>query len=93
MARNWQNQTTRIDFSEFNEERVAIQLPQLVFCGVASFQRDDTLGNVLRISGLKAEPGAPEIILTENDWDGRIIPDLKNGCHFCFIPTADSFSS
>ena len=86
-----------VDFSQFDQERIAVILRRgmdnTLFRGVARFQRDDKLGNILRISSEGEEPGSPDLILTEKSWTGRIIPDFEHGCQFCFIPASRKRSS
>jgi len=81
---------TKVDFSRFHQELVSVLLKKperdFVFVGVAKFQRDDQLGNILLIEPANSQPGNPHLILTEKGWKGRIIPDLHDGGRFCFIP-------
>lgn len=53
------------------------------FVGRASFQRDDLLGNILRISLEGNFAGAPEIIVAEKDWQGLITSGQAYGCDYC----------
>jgi hypothetical protein len=75
------------DFSRFDQERVAINFKQgdfeFLFKGLAIFQVDDQLGRILRVCG--DDPSDGDFILAEKTFEGRIIPDLKYGCRFCFI--------
>jgi len=76
------------DFSRFDQEQVVVVLKQgqcdVVFRGLATFQLDDKLGPILRVCGENARDG--DVILSEQTWEGSIIPDLKHGCRYCFIP-------
>ena len=82
------SQKATVDFAQFHEERIAVVLNRgaIVFCGTAMFQRDDDLGNILRIKSDSSEACEGEVLLSEGDWQGRIIPDLEHGCRYCFIP-------
>lgn len=75
------------DFAEHNHRRVAVKIGEQVFCGVAFYLADPAMGKVLkiRIDGGHLQ-GTPEIILSEKDWVGRIIPDFHYGCRYLFIP-------
>lgn len=61
---------------------------QFVFLGTASYQRDDVLGSVLIVSASDPESAGTKLIFSEQEWKGRVIPDLKYGCKFCMIPQA-----
>ena len=78
------------DFSQFDREHVAVILTQegceFVFRGLATFQLDDNLGRILRVCGENARDG--DLILSEATWEGRVIPDVKHGCRYCFIPAS-----
>ena len=54
-------QKVTADFAQFHEARIAVVLNQgaIVFCGVAMFQCDDDLGNVLRIKSASSETIKP----------------------------------
>ena len=83
-------ENTKEGFSRFDQELVSVLLKKpegdFVFVGVASFQRDDQLENILRIEPADPQPGNTHLILTEKGWKGRIIPDLHYGGRYCFIP-------
>ena len=76
------------DFSRYDQELVAVVFEQgarkFVVRGVAVFQNDDKLGRILRISGEDSRQG--DLILCEESWAGRILPDLEHDCRFCFHP-------
>jgi len=58
--------------------------------GIARFQRDDTLGNILRISLEGAGPGSPALIVSEREWEGGVItPDYRHGADYCLILPTD----
>ena len=82
--------TAKYDLSQFDNCRIAVVLNpgQDPLVGNASFQRDDSMGNILRIA-IDGELGNPEIIIRESTWKGRIIPDLKFGCDYSLIVDAD----
>ena len=52
-------------------------------CGRASFQRDDALGSILRISLEGDFAGRPEILIAENEWQGLITTGKSYGCDYC----------
>ena len=74
--------------SKYDGSRIALVIEKgerrTVFRGVGRFVQDDALGNALCIS-LPNELGSPEFFITEQDWDGQIIPDFEYGCQFCII--------
>ena len=78
------------DFSAFDGKKIAMLLQQgeqqFVFRGTAQLARDDKLGIVLKIVAFDQEPGEPKLIVSEQAWNGRIIPDIEHGCDFCMIP-------
>jgi hypothetical protein len=57
--------------------------------GTARFQRDDDLGNILRIAIDGDFAGNPEIIVCENEWNGLITRDVRYGCDFCLFLASD----
>ena len=78
-------------FGRYDGRRFAIVLPR--FCpkplrGIAHRDRDELLGNVLRISIESDSPGEQEIVIAENDWNGLIIEDTQYGCDFCVVLVA-----
>jgi hypothetical protein len=93
-AKNDRRSTTKVAerFERFDGVRFAIVMPQVrrePFRGVARYERDDLLGNVLRIAVDGKSPGNPEILLTEDDWQGLITPDAKYGCDYCVVLLPD----
>lgn len=78
------------DLSRLDGRSVAVILRQaereFVIRGTAVFQRDDALGNVLCITVGDEQTSDPRLIISEGDWKGRIIPDVKYGCDLCIIP-------
>lgn len=73
----------------FDGHRIAVVMnqggQQVVLKGRALYTRDTKLGNVLRISVESSDAGDPVIVVSEDQWNGRIIPDLEHGCTFCLI--------
>lgn len=73
----------------FDGYRVAVILPvgneRVVVCGRAVYVRDDGIGNVLNICLDTPQPGSPVVVISEGQWDGRIIPDFHYGCDFCLV--------
>jgi hypothetical protein len=51
--------------------------------GVARYERDDLLGNILRFALETDDPGEPELIIAEQEWNGLITPDQSNHCDYC----------
>jgi hypothetical protein len=51
--------------------------------GIAHYQRDDLLGNILRFSLETDSPGNPEIILAEEEWKGLITCGRRYHCDYC----------
>ncbi len=75
--------------SEFDGQSLAVVLhrgqTRIVLRGRAAFVRDDAVGDSLQILMDDDEPGQPVLILSENEWNGRIIPDFHHGCDFCLV--------
>ena len=76
-------------FSEYNGTRFAVFLGGVVsgepLRGDATHLQDKHLGSILRISLDGDLPGGPEIIITESEWRGEILPDRHYGCDYCLI--------
>ena len=82
------------DLSGFDGQRIAVVMDRagggrMVWQGEANYVRDDSQGNVLQITIDDAESGNPVIVIVEQEWDGRIIPDLEFGCKFCLITSIE----
>ncbi len=79
----------RVSLAEFDGQRMAVVLhrgrKQIVMRGTASFVHDTTVGNSLRICLENDEPGEPILMLSEGEWNGRIVPDFHHGCDFCLV--------
>ncbi len=79
----------RADLSSFDGHRIAVVIEgrshKTVLRGRATFVRDETVGNTLRIRLDDEEPGHPVLMINEDEWNGRIIPDFHHGCSFCLI--------
>ena len=84
-----QNTKQRVDLSAFDGHRIAVVIEQTnhktVLRGTAVFVRDESVGNTLRIRLDDEEPGHPVLMISEDQWDGRIIPDFHHGCSFCLF--------
>lgn len=82
-----------VPFASYDNARFVVFLGDVAdgrpLRGTARFQRDDTLGNILRISLDEAGPGSPAIIVTEKEWDGVITPDFRHGVDYCLILSSD----
>ena len=80
-------QTDKLDLSQFDNEMIAVVLKlrerEFVLRGRANFQQDDRLGRILRIPASDCQT---DIVISENQWEGRIIPDFEHGCRYCFVP-------
>lgn len=76
-------------FSRFDGRRVAVVLPlgpeSRTFCGRAVYTTDSQLGNVLRIRPDGCGEGDAEILISESEWEGLVVPDRLNECDFCFF--------
>jgi hypothetical protein len=57
---------------------------------MASYEQDETLGNVLRlrIGHVGGESGNPELLISESHWDGEIRNGREYDCDVCFLPSA-----
>ncbi len=79
----------RVGLSEFDGQSMAVILDKgqnrIVLRGKAAFVRDDAVGNSLQILLEDDEAGQPVLILSESEWNGRIIPDFHHGCDFCLV--------
>jgi hypothetical protein len=49
--------------------------------------QDPLLGGVLRLQldDQSLDLGA-EVLISESNWKGTILPDTEHGCDYCFIP-------
>ena len=83
-------------FQRYDRCRVAVFLAPLLrgepLIGTAHFQRDDLLGNILRISLEGGSPGRPDIIVAENEWQGLITPGRAYGCDYCLSSIQEALS-
>jgi len=79
----------RVRLSEFDGLSMAVILrsgeKRVVLRGTAVYVRDATVGNSLRIRVAGSEPGEPVLVVSEDDWNGRVIPDFHYGCDFCLV--------
>jgi hypothetical protein len=78
-------------FAQFHGKRIAVVLMYrkrpTMFWGRSRFENNEQLGPVLRIR-LTSVSGAGEtdVIISEQEWNGHIVPDSHYGCDYCFIP-------
>ena len=82
--------SVRRGFSPYHGKRIAIVLMYrdraTMFSGMAQYQDDELLGAVLRIPLKRGKsPGETDLIISEREWDGRVLPDSLHGCDFLFI--------
>ena len=79
----------RARLADFDGHRMAVLMrrgrERVVLRGTATFVRDDAVGNTLNIRLDKNEPGHPVLVISEKEWDGRIVPDFHHGCDFCVV--------
>ncbi len=79
----------RVGLAELDGQRLAIILrkgqEETVLRGKAVFIHDDSVGNSLQIVLGNDVTGKPVLILSEDEWNGRIIPDFHHGCDFCLV--------
>jgi len=85
-----QRLSKRLGLSEFDGQSMAVIMrkkgrPEIILRGTAAFVRDDAVGNSLQIALDDEQPGQPLVILSEDEWNGRIIPDFHHGCDFCLV--------
>ena len=81
---------TELDFALLDGCKIALVITRnqrrIVFRGVAALQRDDELGKILVLTPESAHPGEPRLIISEQNWSGRIAPDVEFDCEFCAVP-------
>lgn len=81
--------TKRVDLSEFDGQRLAVILnnagQRTVLRGTATYVRDEAVGSALNIELDNEEPGHPVLVISESEWNGRIIPDFHFGCRFSLV--------
>ena len=69
-----------------NRVAIVITLPGglRVFRGVAAYEHDASMGNVLRVKvdELTAPDGNPEFVFHEESWKGVILADAEYGCEY-----------
>ncbi len=79
----------RVSLADFDGQRLAVVVRngqrEVVMQGTATFVRDTAVGNSLRIHFGGDEPGDPVLMLSEDEWHGRIVPDFHHGCDFCLM--------
>jgi hypothetical protein len=79
----------RVDLSEYDGQRICVifdqKRPRIVLQGTARFIQDDAVGNALNIQLDNDEPGQPVLVISEEEWQGRIIPDFHYGCKYSLI--------
>jgi hypothetical protein len=78
-------------FAQYHGKRIAIVLMYrtraTMFWGAAQYQDDELLGPVLRIRlNRDKSPSETDVVISEKEWNGRVVPDSLYGCDFCFIP-------
>ena len=78
-----------VPLSAFDGQRMAVEMrrggERIVLRGTAVYVRDDAVGNTLTIRFDDGQPGHPVLVVSESEWDGRIVPDFHYGCEFCLI--------
>jgi hypothetical protein len=79
----------RSTFLRYDKRRFAIPMGDRLVRGTAHYERDDQLGPVLRIVLDEPALGNPEIIVSESDWRGLILPDTQYGCDFCLVAVGE----
>lgn len=79
----------RVRLSEFDGLNLAVIMrsagKRIVLRGRAVYVPDTVAGNSLRIRVAGSEPGDPVVVLSEENWNGRTIPDFHYGCDFCLV--------
>ncbi len=90
-----QQSADQTGLAAFDGHTVAVILPAIrhgqhsttktVLRGRAVYVRDDCVGNALRIELLDDQLGYSVLLLSEQEWDGRIIPDFHYGCDFSLV--------
>ena len=55
--------------------------PVPVSIGIASYEQDDELGQILKI--VFKEEGLPKVLIQESEWRGEIILGGEWNCDFC----------
>jgi hypothetical protein len=83
--------SVREGFAQYHGKRIAIVLmyrnQPTMFWGAAEYQDDELLGPALRIRLNKNKsPSETDVVISEKEWKGRVEPDTRYGCDFCFIP-------
>ena len=89
-SKSTKGKTTKVNraFKGYDGRRFAIVGPQFgksPLRGIARYERDDLLGNTLRIPVEGNCPGKPEILLAEKEWNGLILEGSRYGCDFCVM--------
>jgi hypothetical protein len=86
---NGQSLPRRMTLADFDGESMAVVLrkkrQEIVVRGTAAYIRDDTVGNALRIQLDDDPEGHSALLLSEDEWSGRIIPDFHHGCRYCVV--------
>lgn len=86
---NGQSLPRRMTLADFDGESMAVVLRkkrrEIVVRGTAAYIRHDTVGNALRIQLDDDPAGHSALLLSEDEWSGRIIPDFHYGCRYCVV--------
>ena len=83
-----------VALSELHGKRVAVilVLPTgvRVFRGVGAYERDEEMGNLLRVQLEQGADtaGCPEFLFHEESWQGEIARDEQHGCDYALTVEA-----
>lgn len=77
---------TSLSALDGNRVAIAVTLPGgvKVFRGLAAYEHDASIGNVLRVKldELADADGNPELVFHEESWKGVILADAEYGCEY-----------
>jgi hypothetical protein len=80
-------------FERLHQRRIAIEMDSgessVRFCGTATYEPLSEIGPILRIQ--VADPaGDFDLILSEENWTGKIEKEPGSGCDFCITLTVSN---
>jgi hypothetical protein len=74
------------ELKQFDQKRMVVELTmqgeKRLLPGVATYSVDPTIGKCLRIALDDPASGPLEILLSEQNWSGEIVPDTTHGAEY-----------
>ncbi|MEQ8785611.1 MAG: hypothetical protein RIC55_04910 [Pirellulaceae bacterium] len=86
VAHSAPSQSLSLEFLDGTRIAVELNLAGIcrTVCGLAHYERDPLLGNVLRILlDMTHQSCSTEVLISERDWDGEIVRLAEVDCAYC----------